>query len=109
VRFEVSDRRTADAIDGSTLVLVSDAPHGLNVTHAETFNTELLAFLRARPTAGTQGAAPCAGPASCADRLTADSVIGTVRIPSTGVTCRPRGPFPFFKALEENPQVGWPF
>jgi len=46
VPFEVSGRRTAEAIDGSKLVLVPDAPHGLNVTHAQTFNAELLAFLR---------------------------------------------------------------
>jgi fermentation-respiration switch protein FrsA (DUF1100 family) len=30
VPFEVSGRRTAEAIDGSKLVLVPDAPHGLN-------------------------------------------------------------------------------
>jgi non-heme chloroperoxidase len=46
VPFEASGRRTAEAIDGSKLVLVPDAPHGLNVTHAQTFNAELLAFLR---------------------------------------------------------------
>jgi non-heme chloroperoxidase len=46
VPFEVSGRRTAEAIEGSKLVLVKDAPHGLNVTHADTFNAELLAFLR---------------------------------------------------------------
>jgi non-heme chloroperoxidase len=46
VPFEVSGRRTAEAIPGSKLVLVPDAPHGLNVTHTQTFNSELLAFLR---------------------------------------------------------------
>ncbi len=46
VPFEVSGKRTAEAIDNSKLVLVKDAPHGLNVTHADTFNAELLAFLR---------------------------------------------------------------
>jgi non-heme chloroperoxidase len=46
VPFEVSGKRTAEAIPNSKLVLVPDAPHGLNVTHAETFNAELLAFLR---------------------------------------------------------------
>jgi pimeloyl-ACP methyl ester carboxylesterase len=46
VPFEVSGKRTAEAIEGSKLVLVKDAPHGLNVTHAGTFNAELLAFLR---------------------------------------------------------------
>ncbi len=47
VPFEVSGRRTAEAIPDSKLVLVPDAPHGFNVTHAHTFNSELLAFLRA--------------------------------------------------------------
>jgi non-heme chloroperoxidase len=46
VPFEVSGQRTAEAIPNSKLVLVQEAPHGLNVTHAETFNAELLAFLR---------------------------------------------------------------
>lgn len=46
VPFEVSGKRTAEAIPDSKLVLVPDAPHGLNVTHADTFNAELLAFLR---------------------------------------------------------------
>jgi pimeloyl-ACP methyl ester carboxylesterase len=46
VPFEASGRRTAEAIPDSTLVLVPDAPHGLNVTHSGTFNAELLAFLR---------------------------------------------------------------
>jgi pimeloyl-ACP methyl ester carboxylesterase len=46
VPFEVSGKRTAAAIENSRLVLVKDAPHGLNVTHADTFNAELLAFLR---------------------------------------------------------------
>lgn len=46
VPFEFSGKRTADAIPGSRLVLVEDAPHGLNITHAATFNAELLTFLR---------------------------------------------------------------
>lgn len=46
VPFEVSGQRTAEAIKGSKLVLVEGAPHGLNVTHAGTFNAELLTFLR---------------------------------------------------------------
>ncbi|HEX4725082.1 MAG TPA: alpha/beta hydrolase [Pseudonocardiaceae bacterium] len=46
VPFEVSGKRTAEAIPDSKLVLIPDAPHGLNVTHADTFNSELLAFLR---------------------------------------------------------------
>jgi pimeloyl-ACP methyl ester carboxylesterase len=46
VPFEVSGKRTAEAIPDAKLVLVPGAPHGLNVTHADTFNAELLAFLR---------------------------------------------------------------
>jgi pimeloyl-ACP methyl ester carboxylesterase len=46
VPFEFSGRRTAEAIRNSKLVLVPDAPHGLNVTHADVFNAELTAFLR---------------------------------------------------------------
>jgi len=46
VPFEVSGRRTAEAVEDSKLVLVKNAPHGLNVTHAQTFNAEVLAFLR---------------------------------------------------------------
>jgi pimeloyl-ACP methyl ester carboxylesterase len=46
VPFEVSGRRTGEAIPDSKVVVVKDAPHGLNFTHAETFNAELLVFLR---------------------------------------------------------------
>ena len=45
VPFEVSGRRSHEAIAGSELVLVEGAPHGFNATHAERFNRELLAFL----------------------------------------------------------------
>jgi len=46
VPFENSGKLTAEAVANSKLVLVKDAPHGLNVTHADIFNVELLAFLR---------------------------------------------------------------
>ena len=46
VPFEVSGKLTAEAIPDCKLVVVQDAPHGFNVTHAATFNAELLAFLR---------------------------------------------------------------
>jgi pimeloyl-ACP methyl ester carboxylesterase len=46
VPFEVSGKRTAEAIEGSKLVLIKDAPHGFNITHADSFNAELLHFLR---------------------------------------------------------------
>ena len=45
VPFEVSGRRTHESIPGSRLVLVEGAQHGFNATHAERFNSELLAFL----------------------------------------------------------------
>jgi len=47
VPFEVSGKRTAEAIPDSTLVVVEGAPHGFNLTHAERFNAELLQFLAA--------------------------------------------------------------
>lgn len=45
VPFEVSGKRSHEAIAGSELVLVAGGPHGLNTTHAEEFNAALLAFL----------------------------------------------------------------
>ena len=45
VPFEGSGKRTHDAIATSELMVVDGAPHGLNVTHAETFNRSLLDFL----------------------------------------------------------------
>jgi non-heme chloroperoxidase len=45
VPFEVSGRRTAETVEGSTLVVVQDAPHGFNVSHKDEFNEALLAFL----------------------------------------------------------------
>ena len=46
VPFEVSGKRTHQAIAGSTLHVVEGGPHGINATHVEEFNTALLAFLR---------------------------------------------------------------
>jgi non-heme chloroperoxidase len=46
VPFDSSGKLTAAAIEDSKLVVLKDAPHGLNVTHADEFNAELLAFLR---------------------------------------------------------------
>ena len=45
VPFEVSGKRSADAITGSELVLIKDGPHGFNASHAKQFNEALLAFL----------------------------------------------------------------
>jgi len=45
VPFEVSGKRTHEAIAKSQLALIKDAPHGLNATHPEEFNRALLDFL----------------------------------------------------------------
>jgi pimeloyl-ACP methyl ester carboxylesterase len=45
VPFEGSGARTHDAVAGSELVVLDDAPHGCNVSHAAEFNDALLAFL----------------------------------------------------------------
>lgn len=45
VPFEVSGRRSHEAIEGSSLVLIEGGPHGINATHAEQFNRALLDFL----------------------------------------------------------------
>ena len=49
VPFEVSGKRTHEAITGSTLALIEGAPHGFNVSHAKEFNQHLLAFLAQLP------------------------------------------------------------
>ncbi len=45
VPFEGSGKRTHEQLAESELVLIEDAPHGLNVSHAAQFNEALLAFL----------------------------------------------------------------
>jgi len=45
VPLEVSGRRTHAAVKGSKLVVLKDAPHGLNWTHAEELNRALVDFL----------------------------------------------------------------
>ncbi len=47
VPFEVSGKRTHEAIEGSTLHVVEGGPHGINATHVEEFNRVLIEFLRA--------------------------------------------------------------
>ena len=47
VPLEVSGRRTHAVVKGSKLVVLKDAPHGLNWTHAEELNRALIAFLKA--------------------------------------------------------------
>lgn len=44
--LELTGRRTAAAVPGSTLVVYEGAPHGLFLTHMDRFNADLLAFLR---------------------------------------------------------------
>lgn len=46
VPVEVSGRRTHELVKGSRLVVIKGGPHGINWTHAEQFNKELLEFLR---------------------------------------------------------------
>lgn len=46
VPFEVSGKRSHESIQGSTLVVVEGAPHGLLATHPEAVNTALLDFLK---------------------------------------------------------------
>ena len=45
VPLAASGQRTHEAIPGSRLVVVPQAPHGFNVTHATQFNQALLDFL----------------------------------------------------------------
>jgi non-heme chloroperoxidase len=45
VPFEVSGKRTAEAIEGARTVVVEDGPHGFNSSHDEEFNSALLEFL----------------------------------------------------------------
>jgi non-heme chloroperoxidase len=45
VPFEGSGKRTAEAVEGSELVVIEGGPHGINVSHKDEFNRVLLAFL----------------------------------------------------------------
>jgi len=46
VPFEGSGKRTHAAIAGSEVVVLKDAPHGCNASHADAFNKALLDFLK---------------------------------------------------------------
>ena len=46
VPFEVSGKRSAEAIENSTLVVIEGAPHGFNATHADEFNRALIEFVQ---------------------------------------------------------------
>jgi non-heme chloroperoxidase len=45
VPFEGSGKRTHETLKGSELVVLEDAPHGCNTSHAEQFNQAVLDFL----------------------------------------------------------------
>jgi non-heme chloroperoxidase len=45
VPFEVSGKRTHEAIAGSKLTLIKGGPHGVNASHPEQFNAALVEFL----------------------------------------------------------------
>lgn len=45
VPFEGSGERTYKAVAGSELVVIAGAPHGVNVSHKDEWNTALIAFL----------------------------------------------------------------
>jgi non-heme chloroperoxidase len=45
VPFEVSGRRTAEAITNAETIVVEGGPHGFNATHAEEFNRALVQFV----------------------------------------------------------------
>jgi non-heme chloroperoxidase len=45
VPFEVSGKRTHEAIAGSRLTLIKGGPHGVNASHPEQFNSALVEFL----------------------------------------------------------------
>ena len=46
VPFQGSGERTHAAIQGSELVVLKDAPHGCNASHADEFNAALIEFLK---------------------------------------------------------------
>ena len=46
VPFEVSGKRTAEAIEGAQVHVVEGGPHGFNVSHAAEFNETLVAFVK---------------------------------------------------------------
>jgi pimeloyl-ACP methyl ester carboxylesterase len=45
VPFQISGRRSAEAVPGSELVVIEGGPHGIAVSHADQFNAALLGFL----------------------------------------------------------------
>ena len=96
VPFEGSGRRTHEAIAGSELVVVQDAPHGFNVSHADEFNRALLDFLQKCP-AGA--GAPRSGVGA---RLGQRS--GRVGRPALAADAELRGRVPVAVLLQEEPE-----
>lgn len=45
VPFEVSGQRAAAAVPGAEVVVIKDAPHGVTVSHADEWNSAVVAFL----------------------------------------------------------------
>ena len=45
VPLKGSGQRTHEAVAGSELVVIEDAPHGFNTSHPDQFNAALLEFL----------------------------------------------------------------
>lgn len=45
VPFEVSGKRTHEAVPGSELVVIEQGPHGINTSHPDEFNAAVVAFL----------------------------------------------------------------
>jgi len=45
VPFKASGERTHATVDGSRLYVIQGGPHGINVSHADEFNTALIDFL----------------------------------------------------------------
>ena len=46
VPLEVSGKRMSETVKNSRLAIIKNAPHGLNWTHADELNRELLTFLK---------------------------------------------------------------
>ncbi len=49
VPYEVSGKRSAELIEGARLVVIKDAPHGFNASHADEFNQALLSSWPVEP------------------------------------------------------------
>lgn len=66
--LKVSGERTAEAIPDSKLALVPDAPRNLDVTHAQTFNSETAGVPARRSAQIIEGDQPPTATVSCPPR-----------------------------------------